>query len=173
MLHVVHDALIISGCYPESTMRHRGSRSNVNGATVRHVTVAEAARFLDVSVDTVGGLVQRGTLDSIRVDDTVYVLVDADQLRSDGDRGPDDLRFLEGIRDQIASLREQLDQEREANRGIRRTIAALTESSPQPHLPRKPQTPARWSEVELVYRRSDEHQEAGSERPWWRKLLGG
>ena len=154
-------------------MQRKNSRSNVDGMTVRRVSVAEAARFLDVSVDTVGGLIQRGTLDSIRVYDTVYVLIDADRLRSDGDRATVDIRFLEGLRDQVASLREQLDQEREANRDTRRIIAALTESSPRLELPRRPQTPGRWSEVELVYRRSDEHQESGSQRPWWRKLLGG
>jgi hypothetical protein len=172
VLHVVHDALIIIGCYHEGRMRPKGSQPNVNGTTVRRVTVAEAARFLDVSTDAVGSWIQRGTLDSIKVDGTVYVLVDADHLHSNDDRASDDIRFLEGLRDQVVAIREQLDQERETNRDTRRIIAILAESAPKPLLPHKPESPGRWSEVELIYRRSDDVPGRGPKRSWWRKLLG-
>jgi len=164
------------GCYYEVTMQRKGSQPNVDGTTVRRVTVAEAARFLDVSTDAVGSWIQRGTLDSIKVDGTVYVLVDADQLHSDDDRSSDDIRFLEGLRDQVATLRDQLDQEREVNRDTRRMIASLTESAPKgapkPLLPHEPEATGRWSEVELVYRRSDNDPTQEPELSWWRKLLG-
>ena len=172
MLHVVHDAFMTMGCYHEGRMQRKGSRPNVNGTTVRRVTVAEAARFLDVSTDAVGSWIQRGTLDSIMVDGTVYVLVDADRLHSNDDRASDDIRFLESLRDQVAALREQLDQEREANRDTRRIIVTLTEGAPKQLLPHKPESPGRWSEVELIYQCSDDEPGRGPKRSWWRKLLG-
>jgi hypothetical protein len=129
------------------------------------VTVAEAARFLDVSTDAVGSLVQRGTLDSIKVDGTVYVLVDADQLHPSDEWVREDIRFLEGLRDEVASLREQLDQERTVNQDYRRMIDALTQSATVVPSPDKPEARGRWSEIELVYRRTDDGSSPPPERP--------
>ena len=154
-------------------MQRKSPRSNVNSTTVLRVTVAEAARFLDVSAEDVGRLVHGGTLDSIKVDGMVYVLVDTDQLHADDDQASDDTRFLGGLKDQVASLRKQLDQEREANRDTRRIIATLTQSVTLASPPNGPESLGRWSEVELVYRRYDDDPGPGPERSWWRKLLGG
>ena len=137
-------------------MQRRSSQSNVNCVTVRRVTVAEAARFLEVSTDAVGSLVQRGTLDSIKVDGAVYVLVDADQRRPNEDRVSEDVRFLEGLRDQVATLREQLDQERAVNRDYRRIIATFAQGFRVVPPPEEPKSHGRWSEIELVYRRIDD-----------------
>ncbi len=147
-------------------MQRRDSQSNVNGVPVRRVTVAEAARFLDVSTDAVGSLVQQGTLDSIKVDGAVYVLVDADELRSNEDRVSDDIRFLEGLRDEVASLREQLDQERAVNQDYRRRIDAIAQSETAVTPGERPETRGRWSEIELVYRRTDDGSCLPPERPW-------
>lgn len=147
------------------SMQRRHSQSNADGVSVRRVTVAEAARFLDVSIDAVGSLVQRGTLNSIKVDGAVYVLVDVDQLRPNDDRVSDDITFLEGLRDQVASLREQLDQERAVNRGYRRIIDALAQSVPVAPPPDRPESRGRWSEIELVYRRTDVGPGPDPERP--------
>lgn len=145
-------------------MQHRRSHSNFDGVPVRRVTVAEAARFLDVSTDAVGSLVQRGTLDSIKVDGTVYVLVDADQLTPNDYRESGDIRFLEGLRDQVASLREQLDQERAVNRDYRRIIATLTQHLRVVPSPKGPESHGRWSEIELVYRRTHDEPAPDPER---------
>jgi hypothetical protein len=146
-------------------MQRRHPQSNVNGMPVRRVTVAEAARFLDVSTDAVGTLVQRGTLDSIKLDGAVYVLVDADQLRPNDDRVRDDIRFLEGLRDEVASLREQLDQERAVNQDYRRIIDALAQNVTIVPPPDKSEARGRWSEIELVYRRTDDGSGLPPEHP--------
>jgi hypothetical protein len=130
-------------CYIVNRMRRNDDRTKTNRATVRRVTVAEAARMLNVSADAVRSRVQRGTLDSIKVDGAVYVLLDADQVRP-STVGPDDQTplieslqaLVQSLQDQTAYLREQLDQERKVNRENRRIIAALTQRLPQ--LPEPP-----------------------------------
>jgi hypothetical protein len=166
VLHIVLYAFIVTGCYTGNRMGHNSDQSNADRPTVRHVTVAEAARLLNLSPEDVGSQVQRGTLDSIRVEDTVYVLWDADQARSYDDHTNGEARLLRYLRDQVAHLRQQLDQERDANRENRRIIAALTQSAPEPPPLDEPGTPGKWSEIEvLVIRHEHEDQEPSSERP--------
>jgi hypothetical protein len=114
VLHLVHYAFMVMGCYSADGMGHNSDQSNTDRPTVRHVTVAEAARLLNLSPEEVASREQQGTLDSIRVEDTVYVLWDADQLHSNDDQANVQTKLLQDLRDQVAHLRKQLDQEREA-----------------------------------------------------------
>lgn len=146
-------------------MRQGRGQTSTNRATVRRVTVAEAARLLNLSAEAVRSRIQRGTLDSIKVDGTVYVLLDADQARQDVVRANDQTSLIESLQvlvhslqDQVASLREQLDQERKANRENRRIIAALTQRIPQ--LPEPPE------------HESEEPTELPELPPWWRRMFG-
>src|SRR5215213_8610904 len=90
----------------------------------RRVTVAEASGALGISAEAVRMRVRRGTLRSEHVEGTVYVLLDADQTQRVGDTSTDRTDLL------IATLQQQLEAEREANRENRRIIAALTSRIP-------------------------------------------
>jgi hypothetical protein len=102
--------------------------------------------------------IKRGTLDSTRVHDRLYVLLDAephtDPTRSDTDR-------------LISTLEEQLALEREAHAEARRLLAAALERipalEPSAETRESPEAPA---------------EDVGSgdvppRRSWWRRMFGG
>ncbi len=156
-------------CYIVNRMQRDADRTKTNRATVRRVTVAEAARLLNLSAEAVRSRVQRGTLDSIKIDGTVYVLLDADQARPSavqaGDQTPliQSLQVLvQSLQDQATYLRQQLDQERKANRENRRIISALTQRIPQLLEPPEPPEPE-----------SEEPMEPPESHSWWRRKSGG
>jgi len=112
--------------------------------TSRRVTVPEAATLLGISQDAVRSRLKRGTLRREKMPDgTVLVsLGDATNDRpmtdSSANRQPDqptDQRptdeLVEVLRDQVDHLRDQLQQEREANRENRRIIAGLVQRVPE------------------------------------------
>lgn len=80
----------------------------------RH-TVAEAAELLGTTTDAIRGRIRRGTLNSIKVDGQLYVLLDpvsrdrhADRPRQSDDQprqSPDTSELVEELRDQIEWLR--------------------------------------------------------------------
>jgi hypothetical protein len=106
--------------------------------TSQRLTVQEAAEILDTSVDAVRMRVRRGSLVSEKdPDGRVYVWADSHasvtKLRLDGE-----FNTLISAKDEtIATLREQLEAEREANRENRRIIAALTSRIPEIEAPQE------------------------------------
>jgi hypothetical protein len=110
------------------------------------VTVADAARLLGLSAEAVRMRIKRGTLASEKVEGTVFVLLDADPTRSNIDPTPnqtsEQTALVEVLHEQVAYLREQLDQEREANRENRRIIAGLVQRVPElESAPKPPESP--------------------------------
>jgi hypothetical protein len=116
--------------------------------TDRRVSVAEAAVLLGLSEDAVRSRLKRGTLHKEKArDGTVLVVLRAggSPNRSANDTvQPTDRQtsvhsieqlaqteLLETLRDQVEFLRQQLDQEREANRENRRIIAGLVQRVPE------------------------------------------
>jgi hypothetical protein len=125
--------------------------------------------MLNLSAEDVRSRVQRGTLDSIKIDGAVCVLLDADQVQPSAVQTDDQTPLIQSLQalvqslqDQASYLREQLDQERKANRENRRIIAALTQRIPQ--LPEPPELP----EPE-----PQEPTELPESRSWWRRNSGG
>jgi hypothetical protein len=114
-------------------------------ATDHRMTVPEAAGILGVSEDAVRSRLKRGTLRKEKGQDgTVFVVMDSDgpadlstthddQPMTDLTTGqaPDQAALVEVVRDQVAFLREQLNEEREANRENRRIIAGLVQRVPE------------------------------------------
>jgi predicted ArsR family transcriptional regulator len=132
--------------------------------TRRRLTIDQAADQLGITVDAVRGRVKRDTITHEREGGRVYVLLDADQVA-------DQVEAEDRTAELIATLREQLQAEREANRENRRIIVALTSRIPEIEA-------ARTVEDSLGYPegaepRSDTGGAQGNARsPWWRRVFG-
>jgi len=114
---------------------------------------------LGISEGAVRMRIKRGTLDSTRVHDRLYVLLDAephtDPTRSDTDR-------------LISTLEEQLRLEREAHAEARRLLAAALERIPALEPPDTPEAP---SEPVPSTERPPERETPAERPPWWRRVF--
>jgi excisionase family DNA binding protein len=148
------------------------------------MTVADAAERLGISKEAVRKRISRGTLraDKDR-DGAVRVYVPPSDTPSATAAAPE---LVEELRDQVRYLRDQLDQEREANSENRRIIAALTARIPE--LPGTPQ-----ASPEATSQEPSEFPQTATEQPgrvgpqtevegpqegtqrvsWWRRVFGG
>ncbi len=147
--------------------------------------------ILGISAEAVRGRIRRGTIPVEREDGTVYVLLEgledrrttADQSRTTADQPGDRTRSDSGaliseMRDRIASLERQLEQERQANSEHRRLLAAALErippqlEAPTDSAPNAPGSPERVEEQQGRGDVQSEGQTATSRRPWWRRVFG-
>ena len=119
-----------------------GDINRSNGGTphdISRLTVPEAARALGISPEAVRNRLSRRTLNSVREDGTVYVLLDTDRLRHTGntsDGTSDDIpvvsESLISAKDEtIRVLSEQLEAERTASAELRRIVAGLVQRVPE------------------------------------------
>jgi flagellar motility protein MotE (MotC chaperone) len=151
--------------------------------TRRRLSVAEAADALGVTVDAIRSRVKRRTIDHERKGGRVYVLLGADESRPGHDQYTDQVTD-KGAREAedrtaelIATLREQLQAERQAHAEARRIIAGLVERIPAIEAPQEASEAS--GTVEEEPERAEPHsdapgaQEAVQRRSWWRRMLGG
>ena len=143
--------------------------------------VAVAASELGTTVDALRKRVQRGTIEHER-DDEGHVWILLDTVRPRQDTGQDTDRpqserdeLISELRAHNATLREQLESERQGHAEARRLLLRALErippaieapESPEPR-PDRPTPPG-----------AGEGREEGSERvqrqgPWWRRIFGG
>jgi hypothetical protein len=106
----------------------------------RRLDVREAAEQLETTVDAVRKRIQRGSLDSEKVDGTVYVWLDTDQ--APGVDGSARLASLvEELHDRVRSLEKMLAEEREVRTEERRRhdtlMAQLMARIPEIDAPRE------------------------------------
>jgi hypothetical protein len=150
----------------------------------RRLTVAEASAVLGVTVEAVRGRIKRGTLDHERTDKGVFVFLEAEQTTDrprpatdqatdqTTDRLQSDSSALISAKDEtIATLRDQLEAERQAHAEARRLLmAALERIPPQIEAPSEPQESPET--VEEEHGRGGPHsdvagaQEGVQHRPW-------
>jgi hypothetical protein len=149
------------------------------------VSVQEAADRLSTTVDAIRKRVQRGTIAHKKdPDGRVWILLHADRTRHDTDRDPTGHRqdnepsaLISAKDETIATLREQLQAERQAHAEARRLLAAALE--------RIPAIEARGeAEASEASEAAEEQQcrgrpqfatggtQEGTRRPWWRSVLG-
>jgi hypothetical protein len=118
---------------------------------------------LGISEGAVRMRIKRGTLDSTRAHDRLYVLLDAEPhtgpTRSDTDR-------------LISTLEEQLRLEREAHAEARRLLAAALERIPLEAPSEPSEAPAEAAEPRPSTTGPQEAQEP-VQRPWWRRIFSG
>jgi hypothetical protein len=147
-------------------------------ATVRRLTVAEAAQVLGISAEAVRGRIRRDTLSVEREGGTVYVLVDHpaegrttdDQPRTTSDQPGDRTDLL------IAELQDRVRSLEESNRENRRIIAALTQRIPAIEAPPEPSEAPESGGDEQQGRGpapdTGSPQEGTERRSWWRRFFG-
>ena len=112
----------------------------------RH-SIPDAAKVLALTEEAVRQRVKRGTLDSIKVDGKLFVLLEGDRSSdvSNGEKrrgtdtssdtsndiSGDTSRLVDALEDEVAHLRRQLDQANERDRENRRIIAGLVQRVPE------------------------------------------
>src|SRR5829696_4725672 len=139
------------------------------------LTQREAAERVGVSVEAIRKRVKRGTLRSDKGEDgRRYVYLDS---APDADRPqPESSSLISEMRDRIASLERQLEQEREANSEHRRLLAAALErippqlEAPAESAPGARQAPDSATEGEGGGTGRGQSDSATSPRPWWRRI---
>ena len=144
----------------------------------QRVTVAQAAEILGVTVEAIRGRIKRKTLEHERHSGTVYVLLDADQstnrTRPDNDQTTDRLQsdsaaFISAKDETIATLREQLEAERNAHAEARRLLLeALTKIPSAIEAPQEPTEVAETVE-EQPERAEPRPDTSGAQEPAWRR----
>jgi hypothetical protein len=163
---------------------------------VDRLTVREAALRLNISESAVRMRLHRGTLTSEQDDNgRTLVLLPSDNYDSTSDTQPEaDARLIEILETQNEFLRQQLQQEREANRENRRLLALQLEhmraleppreapaetASEEPystHAPTRPETPVSdEAEPGAPYGTSRQEAEESLQprkRSWWREFFG-
>jgi len=142
--------------------------------------VSEAASALGITVDAVRSRVKRGTIAHEREGGRVYVLLDATEARPVHDQASGQGAGVAQDRtaELIATLREQLEAERQAHSEARRLLAAALERIPTAIEPPGASTEATEG---VVHDHAPPDQEEGAERsgpprgreepterPWWR-----
>ncbi len=161
--------------------------------TTNRVTVADAALLLGTSAEAVRMRVKRGTLASEKVGGTVYVLLNADQTRPNTKQRynrtknkttnttQDQTSLVDVLQEQVTYLREQLDQEREANRENRRIIAGLVQRVPELEPARESSedrgpdvsAPAEGQGANVSPEGSQAGQEAEKQQSWLKRFFFG
>jgi hypothetical protein len=146
-------------------------------------TVAEAAEVLQLSAEAVRSRIKRGSLQSAKDGNTVYVLLDAEQARPTPAQTSDQtMALIASLQDQVAYLRGELarreDTHLEESRRKDSIIAALTQRIPEIEAPaspeerESPETAKEGSKAREPHSATVEAQE-GVQRPWWRRMFGG
>jgi hypothetical protein len=153
----------------------------------RWVDLKEAAELLGTSTEAVRKRASRGSLRSERQDGRVLVWVDEGRTEGGREGEVDGGALVEVLTDQVAYLRSQLDQEREARRRADTIIAQLTQATsnltdrlreleapaPQPAPSQEPsespQTGVRTGPTDT----GGGAQEPGGRASWWRRMFGG
>jgi hypothetical protein len=146
------------------------------------LTVPDAARVLGISPEAVRNRLSRGTLESVKEEGTVYVLIYRDMIRHTADiptdRPGESGALISEMRGRIEDLLTQLESERQAHAEARRLLAAALERIPPqleaPSEPREsPETATGGKVVEQPRSATGGAQEGTERRPWWQRIFGG
>jgi hypothetical protein len=176
------------------------TNARTEGAANEHpterVTVAEAARLLGMSAEAVRMRVKRGSLNSVKIKGTVYVILDAEQTRPNTDQTGGDSNvasertdeqkgdrtaLVDVLRSEVEFLREELKRREEVHAKESRRkdtiIAQLAQRIPELESPAEPrESPEVSSEEPGRGATPDEHQKpsgaAQRKRSWWREFFG-
>jgi hypothetical protein len=173
----------------------RGGDQDSDQYPRRRLTVAQAADTLGVTVDAIRSRIKRETIEHVREEGRVYVILGDDQGEPSTDQGDDqgtdrstnvgpDPReeLVESLLDQVAYMREQLAEERQARLRADTIIAQLTQANAalarrvpeiEPPAPGDaPETAVEGTDRGDVPDVPPEQQEPVQRRSWWRRFFG-
>jgi hypothetical protein len=151
----------------------------------RRLDINAAALALGISSDAARKRAERGTLDSERDErGHVFVWLDTDetddQPRSESpgvDLLSEKERRIEDLRDRVAYLERQVEEERDARRRADTLLARMMDRVPELEAPESRETGAHGPSVAEEGRGGPgparEESERGVQRPWWRRMFGG
>jgi excisionase family DNA binding protein len=162
------------------------TRQDSGTATSGQVTVEEAARLLDVSVDAIRKRIERGTLRSAKVGKTRYVLLDDVMSRPDVDRTRQDsgndtnmtsqdndmTSLLTSMQDQIDTLKRELEDRKEEARRKDAILMTMAQRIPELEAASEPrESPVTASKNEEKDGGPDQ-EKPPQRRSWWRAFFG-
>ncbi len=101
-----------------------------NSDSTQRLTVNEAAAALGISAEALRQRIKRNTITHTKIGNTVYVDV-THQDTTEHRHNVDQTELVQSLQDQVTYLRAQLDQSNDANREMRRLLAALTQRIPE------------------------------------------
>ncbi len=190
----------------EHTGQPDADRSAAERPTIharQRLTVSEAAAKLGISAEAVRSRLKRGTLRSTKEGATVYVLLPTAQTRPDNDqteterdrtsdqaepkrdRADEQAALVKSLQEQVAYMREQLAEEREARRRADTIMAQLSQANAEqartiraiesPETPQAPETaPEEPSDTQPRTEETEPQTESSrpEERSWWRRWFG-
>jgi hypothetical protein len=146
----------------------------------RRLSVPEAAEALGISGDAVRSRIKRGTLATVREGGRVFVVLggsDRPNAQAQPTSVPSEDRLYQEMQARIRYLESQVEQEREARRRADTLLARLMDRLPELEAPSSEATPGEpetaAQEPEREEPRSDiPGAQEGTQRPWWRRILG-
>jgi hypothetical protein len=149
--------------------------------TKRRVTVREAARLLNTTVEGVRSRIKRGSLDSMRVSGTVYVLLTPEQIEKDAQPSPDAQLRQDAWSSPVAAAMQQLvDEQREQLEWFRREverkdtiIMQMAQRIPELEPPREPREAPMTASEEPSDTQASQGYPQEERRSWWQRLFGG
>lgn len=133
------------------------------------MTVAGAAEHLGITKEAVRKRIHRGTLRSDKdPDGTVMVYVPPSGTTDGTPSSPNGASELlyEEMRERIAYLERQVEEEREARRRGDTLLARLMDRVPELEAPQRPEEGQERPE-------GPRFAAGGAQHPWWRKMFGG
>jgi hypothetical protein len=165
-------------------MQQSDDQNPTSRSTTLRVTAQEAAEYMGVTVEAVRGRIRRGTVQSEKAaDGTMYVLLDAEQLRPTGnhpsDKSNDQTLLVTRLENEVDYLRQEVEDWKEEARRKDHLLAAALDRIPAIEAPKEEPPDTRESPVTAS--ESDAkgaavpHESAESEikQSWWQRLFGG
>jgi excisionase family DNA binding protein len=159
----------------DANMTHQDH--NMTSSSAVRVTVEEAAKLLDVSVDAIRKRIERGTLRSEKVDKTRYVLLAGVMPHQDTDmtdhHDSDMTSLVVSMQDQIDTLKQELDDWKEEARRKDAILLTMAQRIPELEPANEGSSEPRREPVSPSDNdgNGDVPPEQEERRSWWRRLF--
>jgi hypothetical protein len=149
------------------------------------ITVAEAARILGVSKQAVRQRIYRDTIPHSKDEEgTVFVRITEDNAETNGESHAENTGYtgdvgrelIDELRDRVGFLERQLETEQAASAELRRIVAGLVQRVPELEAaPEARESPESAGEAQgsTMTPTAQDKPESATQRPWWRRLIGG
>jgi hypothetical protein len=149
----------------------------------RH-TVKEAAEVLGTTVDAVRGRIRRGTLDSVKLDGVVYVLLDATIREHQGDKSATEAdsaaqqtanqpKLVADQSELVGELRGQIDWLRREVERKDTIIMQMAQRIPELEAPSEPRDAPEAASEGGAKDDRPQPEERHQKRSWWREFFFG